>query len=218
MVYSKLLCPNITIDHNIPNIVQPNAVCPHRIATENGWYIDRPALSEEKLTEAPKEITSTGNIFSTTAMQEEITSPKKAQWERKLLDLGLRNALINMRLSKTTVPVLTPSLDELENVLSDGRDFYIKPRPENYMTSPGNITFENIHELGNIKELIKSDFKENRLHSTLSETELPKAVKELYRASKTALEENGANTLYLEGTRLLPPFLNTTPIFFPGVL
>lgn len=194
----------LTIDSNFEYVIDVKRarLCgisplPHRIATESGWYIDRPALSEEKLTEAPKEITSASDILRTTMAQEEITSPKKAQWERKLLDLGLRNALINMRLSKTTVPVLTPSLDELENTLSDRGDFSIQPRPQSYDTAQSNITFENIHDLGNIKELIKSDFKENRLHSTLSETELPKAVKELYRASKTALEENGANTLYL---------------------
>ena len=69
------------------------------------------------------------------------TSSKKLQWERKLLDLGLRNALINMRLSKTTVPILTSSLDELENALFDGGDFSIQPRPENWHIPQIYISF-----------------------------------------------------------------------------
>ena len=64
-------------------------------------------------------------------------------------------------------------------------------------TKTYHISFENIHDLGNSGELIKTEFKSNRLRSSLSETELTKAIKELYRASRTALEENGANTLYL---------------------
>ena len=126
-----------------------------------------------------------------------INLSKKVQWERKLLDLGMRNALINMRLSKTTIPVLTPSLDELENVLSDGGDFSIQPRPEEYNIAPDDVNFENIHELGNTEEYIKTESQNKKLHSTLSDTELARAIKELYRASKTAIEENGANTLYL---------------------
>lgn len=170
---------------------------PQRIATDTGWYIERPNLCESEITVAPEEIKKQKITQEDTAQAKSSTSPKKLQWERKLLDLGLRNALINMRLSKTTVPILTSSLDELENALFDGGDFSIQPRPENWHIPQSDISFENIHDLGNSGELIKTEFKSNRLRSSLSETELTKAIKELYRASRTALEENGANTLYL---------------------
>ncbi|MBQ9882802.1 MAG: hypothetical protein IJM42_09375, partial [Synergistes sp.] len=43
---------------------------------------------------------------------------KLTQWERKLLDLGLRNNLINMRLSQRVIPLLSFSPEALEDALS----------------------------------------------------------------------------------------------------
>lgn len=121
---------------------------------------------------------------------------KKAQWERKLLDLGLRNPLINLRLSKTVVPVLTTSLGELEDALADGGEFVILPKPEEWKPE-GEIDFENIGVLGDAGELIRSEFSAKRLRSVYTEGELAKLITNLYRSSRTAMEENGANTLYL---------------------
>lgn len=167
---------------------------PSRIQTENGWYIERPKAEASTLTAAPK------NRAEPVVLDEQKTPEefsKKVQWERKLLDLGLRNALINMHLSKTMVPVLSSSLDRLEDALSDGSDFSILPRPADWRTMSSEVNFENIHDLGATTEIIQSEFKNRRLRSAYTENELAKAIKELYRASKAALEENGANTLYL---------------------
>ena len=164
---------------------------PQRIRTDAGWEVARPVVKERDLTTAPKAI----DPASITEAQPEVMT-KKLQWERKLLDLGLRNNLINMRLARSTVPVLTPSIDELEDHLSGGSDFSIHARPNDYHNGAA-VTFETMHDLQGNEELIQSEFKNRRLRSTLTETELTKALKELYRSAKTSLEENGANTLYL---------------------
>ena len=54
---------------------------------------------------------------------------KTEKWERKLLDIGLRNTLINLRMSRRLVPLYTPSLDELEDGLFDGKEYALFPRP-----------------------------------------------------------------------------------------
>lgn len=164
---------------------------PQRIQTEAGWEVVRPAVKERELTSAPKAI----DFASVTGSEPEVMT-KKVQWERKLLDLGLRNNLINMRLARSMVPVLTPSIDILEDHLSGGSDFSIHARPNDYHNGAA-VTFETMHDLQGNEELIQSEFKNKRLRSTLTETELSKSLKELYRSSKTSLEENGANTLYL---------------------
>jgi hypothetical protein len=128
-----------------------------------------------------------------TTVQEELI-PKKVQWERKLLDLGMRNTLINLRMTKSQLPILTGSLDELENALSDGSDFSILPKPADLQSE--HLTFDALVEPGK-SDLIREEFHNKRLRSVLSDTELNKTVKDLYRAAKTALEENGANTLYI---------------------
>ena len=53
---------------------------------------------------------------------------KITMWERKLLDLDLRNQLINMRLTKKVIPLFVSSLSDLEDKLSDGKDFVIQGR------------------------------------------------------------------------------------------
>ena len=164
---------------------------PQRIHRDGGWEVVRPTVKERDLSAAPKAIDYTSHVE---AAAEVMT--KKTQWERKLLDLGLRNNLINMRLARSTVPVLTSSIDELENHLASGSDFTILCRPNDYRTAE-KPTFETMHDLQGNEELIQSEFKNKRLRSTLTENELAKALKELYRSAKTSLEENGANTLYL---------------------
>ncbi len=132
--------------------------------------------------------------FASFPVQEEEQLPKKVRWERKLLDLGMRNSLINLRLTKNQLPLLVDSLDELENALSDGSDFTILPKPDHW--PGGEFSFDTLSQKKN-SPLIQGEFQNKRLRSVLTDTELAKVIKDLYRTAKTALEENGANTLYL---------------------
>ena len=99
---------------------------PMRIPTENGWKVERPLLVEDELTAAPKD--KSGAVL-TDEPEDDTPVTRKTRWERKLLDLGLRNSLINLRLSKTLIPLLSSSVDDLEDSLSEGEDFKIMPRP-----------------------------------------------------------------------------------------
>ena len=120
------------------------------------------------------------------------------QWERKLLDLSLRNTLINLKWTQSVIPILSESLSDLEDALSGGEEFGISPRPSEWAASEEQRrSIENLTDLGVFKELIKSEFQNKRLRSFLSEGELSRAILNVYRSSKTSLEENGANTLYL---------------------
>ena len=165
---------------------------PMRIHTETGWHIERETLRDSELTAAPKQFT--GRISIDTSRPEEVS--KKTLWERKLLDLSLRNMLINMRLTKNIIPLYTSSLDELEDALADGSDFAIYPRPSEWQIS-SEPNFENMHSLAGRESVIKHEFKNKRLRAALTEGELTKRLKDLYRAYKASLEENGANSLFL---------------------
>ena len=165
---------------------------PMRIKSDSGWTVMQKTRDEAELTAVPKELGSVITIDET----EKTPLTKMQQWERKLLDLGLRNALINFRISKTTVPLIISSVDDLEDALADGEDFSVMPRPEDVKLS-GGVTFDALSEIGDCAEIIKSEFNNHRLRSVFTETELGNAIKEIYRASKLAMEENGANTLYI---------------------
>lgn len=164
---------------------------PQRVHTPTGWEIKHDASFKEENMSAPSKLDAT--IYIDPNMQDN-NLPKKVQWERKLLDLGMRNTLINLRLTKTQLPILSNSLDELENALADGSDFAILPKPADLHLV--DFTFEALNEMGTAG-IIKAEFENKRLHSVLTEGELSDTIKGLYRTAKAALEENGANTLYL---------------------
>ncbi len=168
---------------------------PLRVHSANGWSLIKDQRSSGELTGAPSVM---GAVVSVAEGKVPASSDKLTQWERKLLDLGLRNTLINMRLTQSVIPVLSPALGDLEDALADGSEYGISPRPMEWkFPETESRDFEAMSNLGSIKELIKSEFQNKRLRSALSESELSRAVVSLYRSSKASLEENGANTLYL---------------------
>ncbi len=148
-------------------------------------------LSEEAKATPEKVISQIDTTPETDDGEEQY--PKKVIWERKLLDLSMRNALLNLRWGRVQLPILSPSLDELENQLSDNSEFKILSKPQEF----GVIeNYETLCQCGT-KKLISSEFENKRLRSALTETELERAVSNIYLAAKSALEENGANSLYL---------------------
>ena len=164
---------------------------PYRVQGSNGWEISHKAPVRKENPAAPAALDAAVTPAADTCDSD---IPKKLQWERKLLDLGMRNTLINLRLTKTQLPILTNSLDELENALADGSDFTILPKPADLQLE--DFSFETLCER-NAAEIIRAEFENKRLRSVLTDSELKTTVKGLYRTAKTALEENGANTLYL---------------------
>jgi hypothetical protein len=150
---------------------------PQRIHSPSGWVIQHDASFKEENMAAPQKLDETIVIDPN---QPENNIPKKVQWERKLLDLGMRNTLINLRLTKTQLPILTNSLDELENALADGSDFTILPKPADWRMEV--FSFEALHEL-RAAGIIKAEFENKRLRTVLTESELSKSIKELYRCN-----------------------------------
>ena len=165
---------------------------PRRICTDDGWCVERESTAEEAI--PPERL---GETITVTDTDKPAAFVKQMQWERKLLDLCLRNQLINLRLSKSILPILAASLDELENGLADGSEFTVWGRPTDEHIAQSGASFETLHDLGAYKGFIQEEFRERRLHSTYRENEITGILKDLYRSAKVAMEENGANTLYL---------------------
>lgn len=156
---------------------------------------EREDLGGDRLTAAPDALGEKVNVREADAA---LPVEKVAQWERKLLELGLRNTLINLRLTQSVIPILSPSLGELEDALADGGEYGIGPRPAEWtLAEEDRRDVERLTDIGDHTALIQSEFKNRRLRSALSEGELARAIVSLYRTARTSLEENGANSLYL---------------------
>ena len=123
---------------------------------------------------------------------------KQKIWERKLLDFSLRNTLLNFRVTKNSFQLMTADLGELEDRLSDGKDFRIMEVPSEWTVS---LRDSKIYEIETERDLIKNiatqEFKSYRIRTFLNEQELENNLKQLYRSAKTSMEENGTNTLFL---------------------
>ena len=119
-------------------------------------------------------------------------------WERKLLDLGLRNSLLNFRQGKSGIPILCDDLDDVEDALANGDEFSVLPRPQDFSepsTQPAILQNNALSQ--EIKNILREDFRLKRLRTSLPQVDLDRSMIGLYRKAKEALEENGANVLYL---------------------
>lgn len=127
------------------------------------------------------------------------TAPRIERWKRKLLDLSLRNRILNYRDTKKSIPLACPDLAGLENRLAEGGRFDVRPKTD-VMAGPDPRSAE-LHEerLGQdaIEQHLRDELGKGRLHAKLTENELDKRLVEIYRAARLSLEESGANTLYL---------------------
>ena len=123
---------------------------------------------------------------------------KQKLWERKLLDLSLRNNLLNLRVTQNTIQLISVSLGSFEDALADGDEFQVLPKPNDW-ANPLSISgfYQAVNQSDPIVELLKHELAHKRLRSYLTEGELSSALTKLYRSSRVSLEENGANTLYL---------------------
>lgn len=118
-------------------------------------------------------------------------------WERKLLDLSLRNTLLNLSLRRRAVQFISFDIRKIEDNIQDGKEYCITPRPDTEITIFRSDTLirSKLHEP--LRELIINDIEHNMLHTYLNAIDTKTVLKFIYRTSRNAIEETGANSLFL---------------------
>ena len=165
---------------------------PMRVMGDQGYEI----VVDDNTVEAerPTQVSADDLIWDT----DPTNVTKQTIWERRLLDLSLRNNLLNARISKRTLQVVSFKLDEVEDALADGREFRVLPRPDelaNAVEVAG--LYKAPGDTDPVTSLLKQEMHHGRLYSYLKEDDLNLVLTRLYRQSRLSLEENGANTLFL---------------------
>ncbi len=169
---------------------------PARVS-ENGIFkaVDYGERKRSEITPAPSEMDIIG-IIELNGEPREVT--KQVIWERKLLDLSLRNSLLNFRPSTMNVQVMITDLGLLEDEISRGEEFRVCPVPNDMsLQMADSKIFEVENDKAHIDAVAESEFKSRRLRTFLNESDLEKIMKKLHRQAKVSIEENGANTIYL---------------------
>lgn len=125
-------------------------------------------------------------------MNDNNIPPRVVRWTQKLLDLSLRNRLLNARESRELIPLGCTDLSLLEDRLSQRSELVLK----------------------------SGDLTEEFLVSKVSAEETKKRLTHLYRITKTDLEDAGVNTLFLAigMLRWIPPEKGAKPVLAPIVM
>jgi len=166
---------------------------PLRIPGAQGWeikYEERPIESGN----APEEIF----VDQKPVFVDKIGVSKQQIWERKLLDLTLRNTLLNTRMTKSVIQFININSGKLEDQLAAGKEFQILAKPADWTNSPRDIgIYQAINASDPISDLVNHELSHQRLRTYLSDSELHLSLTHLFRNSRLSLEENGANTLFV---------------------
>jgi hypothetical protein len=121
-----------------------------------------------------------------------------ARWQNRLLDLSLRNRLLNFSDSKRAVTFLCPEVAYLEDRLADGAGIKLISLPEQ---NPLGERDAELHRQTRGQDLHRTFASEalqrDELSSMLEPKELFARLTALYRQAKSDITEGGTNTLYL---------------------
>lgn len=120
------------------------------------------------------------------------------RWQRKLLDLSLRNRLLNFRDTQGALTLVCQNVPRLEDELTEGRSFKLislpdeNPRlgrdPEQYRRETGDDIDARV---------IRDALDRGELCSPLPGDQMRKRLIALYRKARSDLSEGGTNTLFL---------------------
>ncbi len=113
------------------------------------------------------------------AAEKESGSSRISRWQTRLLDLSLRNRLLNFRVTGRTLPLAVPDLARLEDRLAEQQKFSIHPK------SDGDEAY------------LRQEIDAYHLFATEPPAETQKRLLTLWRTAKSSIEETGANVLYL---------------------
>lgn len=122
-----------------------------------------------------------------------------SKWKSKLLDLTLRNRLLNYKPTKSTLQFVAPELARLEDALSDGSEFRIRPLPGIMEGSDPRMSKVHIGRSGRapLDDMALEALDNKEFLANVPQDALDGNLLAIFTAARTGLEEGGANTLFL---------------------
>lgn len=120
------------------------------------------------------------------------------RWQKKLLDLTLRNRLLNFPDSKKTIPFLCTDIAYLEDRLAHGASVGIISLPEqNPLGERDAALYRDVHGRDLQRGFAAEALLRDELSSTLDARQLEARLIDLHRQVCNDFAEGGANTLFL---------------------
>ncbi|MFP1979835.1 DUF3320 domain-containing protein [Lonsdalea quercina] len=128
---------------------------------------------------------------------EKGVASRLVQWQRKLLDLTTRNRLLHLPDSAKSIRLLCSNPGDLEDKLAEGKRIRIVSLPDLEWGGRDSELYRQQTNENLVEEYAKQALVRGEVVSPLEKDRLESALIDLYRKSKSDLEEGGANTLFL---------------------
>ncbi len=132
--------------------------------------LDRIALADR----ADGLATMDGSVDPQPSEEDRVT-----RWQKRLLDLSLRNRLINFRETGRTIRFTVPDAAKLEDMFAGMDRVSVNPKTD------GDESF------------LVQELDAHRVYTAHPPAEMQKVLLNLYRLAKTSIEETGANLLHV---------------------
>jgi very-short-patch-repair endonuclease len=142
-----------------------------------------------------RDFTDTVEVAATPATK---AATRIDQWKSRLLDLSLRNRLLNFKETKSTIRILSAAPEQMEDVLAAERELSLQPKPKLMSEDDPRhaATYTKQQRTDALDDHLRDELAHGRLRTGLDESENVRRITELYRAARVALEENGTNSLF----------------------
>lgn len=163
---------------------------PSRNKTVKGYEI----LSEEETSPdaAPKD------LFVKLKLNLEGKQTRDKQWERRLLDLTMKNALLNFRPAGNSAQIASADVDSTFSLVRSGEPVRLTPLNVSAVDLSARVSpFALGKELKGVKELLAEDAGGGILRTVENDENLSEILVKLYKKNKEADEESGSKILYL---------------------
>lgn len=162
---------------------------------------NRIEIDEEKIEQLEAERMQTdfeiGKIYADELQSGTVVTTKQKIWERKLLDLSLRNNLLNLRITRNMLQLVDININDLEDVLWEGKTFTIQPNPKAEILRKYNLFTQPLHQSSPLYQMANEDLKYFKLHTHYHRQDLESILSYIHKNAKQAIDENGSSTLYL---------------------
>jgi very-short-patch-repair endonuclease len=173
-----------------------------RAADLEGADASRPPLDPRVMAaptaHLPHEHVETNSTRASTQRPEPAPARIEA-WKQRLLDLTLRNRLLNLPARANVVRFLVADVAALEDSLANGARFRLAPRPAEttLAAAEGDAQKDPRRVEESLRALLVDAQAKRVLHAELDEEALTKRLTTLRREAKTGEEEGGASNLYV---------------------
>ena len=130
---------------------------------------------------------------------EDTPEGRLSKWKSRLLDLTLRNRLLNFKPTKATLQFVAPDIKKLEDALADGTEFRIRPLPGIMEGNDPRMAQVHTNRVGRtpVDDMALEALANKELLAKVQQEALDGNLLAIFSAARTGLEEGGANTLYL---------------------